>query len=213
MEQNLEDAETSPLTEGFYVATSQASGVQIGYDWFSVRKAESGLLVESRHTIFGSHQIPVQHARFELDDDWTPRRLEVKAEPSFSTVMEFGEAGLSVSATTAKGLRQQSYPGSRHRTFVMLSGGLYFPLHIVRRFRFDSTEPQQFTVFPDGVAEVRRLEDLSEEDKTFRILEMKLRIGSIEDTLRIVVNHRGDMVRYHAKSQHVLVRLDQRGTH
>lgn len=213
MEQRGEPAGDPPLSEGYYVATSQASGVQIGYDWFSVRAAERGLLIESRHTIFGSHQIPVQHARFEVDEDWTPRRLEVKAEPAFAAVLEFGENGLSVSASTSKGLRLQNYPGSRHRMFVMLSGGLYFPLHVVRRFRFDSSEAQQFTVFPDGIAEVRRLDDLVEDDKTFRILEMKLWLGSIEDTLRIVVNERGDMVRYQAKSQHVLVRLDQRGTH
>jgi hypothetical protein len=196
-------------SEGYYVATNLATGVQIGYDWFAVRAMDDGLTVESRHTIFGAN-IPVQHAQFELDDDWTPRRLTVKAEQLFAVKMEFEDNQTTLSTTTSTGTKEMLLPIGRHLAVVFINGGLYFPLHIVRRF--DQEQPQQFSVIPDGLGEVRRMADLVEDGQTFRVLETKISIAGLQDVLQLVVNESGDMVRYHGKSQNVLVRLEERAS-
>jgi hypothetical protein len=202
--------QSAALSEGHYIALSQAEGVQVGYDWFAVRPESGGLLVESRHTIFGAPSIPVQQARFSLDADWTPRRFEVKAENLFSLVIEFADQSSVMFMTDQNGTQRTDVPVGRHKALVLLNGGLYFPLHVVRRFRFDDPRPQQFNIIPNGLMEVRQLDDETRDGQRFHILEAKVAVAGFEDVLRIVVNERGDMVRYQARNQNVVVQLEER---
>lgn len=202
---------SSPITEGYYVATNMTSGLQIGYDWFAVRPMDDSIIIESKHTMFGSSGIPVQLARFYIYPDWTPQRLEVKAESVFSVDMEFGDHETILSTSSAEGSHQMRFPVGRQRAFVLLSGGLYFPLHIVRRFRFEDPMPQQFNIIPEGIAEVRRLDDVIDSGQSYQLLEVKLWVAGMEDLLRLFVNERGDLIRYQTRNQNLLVKLEERG--
>lgn len=198
------------LTEGYYTATSLTNRLQVGYDWFAIREVGDQLIVESRHTLFGV-PIPPQEARFELDRDWTPRRFEVRAEQLFSAEVEFGETETSMRIREASGEKELRAPVRRRRALFMLNGGLYFPLHAVRRFQFDNPQPQQFELFPEGVAEVRRMQDTIEEGRILRHLEMKVLMAGMEDTLLLTVNDNDDLIQYQTKGQNLLVKLEERG--
>lgn len=199
---------SSRLSAGYYVATNVASGLQVGYDWFAVREVDDGLVVESQHTTFGSASL-VQVAQFALDADWTPRRLEVKTNQGHSAVVEFAEDATVMSIHGLKNSQQMCFPIGRRYAYFPLSGGLYFPLHIVRRFRFEGLRPQQFNVIPEGLCEVRRLDDFIEDSQTFRLLEMKLSVLGIEDVVHLVINEREDLVRYHTRNLNLLVELEE----
>ncbi|HEX8776156.1 MAG TPA: hypothetical protein VF735_21480 [Pyrinomonadaceae bacterium] len=209
--ETLSEAPSAAKAEGYYVATNMNNGVQMGYDWFAVRQVDDGLLVESRHTIFGPSPIPVQHARFEMDADWTPRRLEVKADEVASLLMEFSDDAISISTRSQQGERTMNYPFGRRRAFVLLNGGLYFPLHIVRRFNYDDPQPQQFNIVPGGICEVRRLDDFVEDGRTYRLLEMRVFVNGSDDIVRLVINGRGDLERYQTRNMNLLVKLEERG--
>jgi hypothetical protein len=197
-----------PLNKGHYIATNMSNNLQVAYDSFDVHEADDGVVVESKHRIFGGN-LPVQTANFALDTDWTPRRLDVSAEEMMTTI-EFGEAESSISVRTPQGEQRMCFPVSRRRAYLLISGGLYFPMHIVRRFRFEDPVPQHFDLVPSGICEVTRIEDLHEEDETFRQLEMRLQVEGIEDLLHLTVNQCGDLVRYRTRNQNLLVKLDDR---
>ncbi|HKP71563.1 MAG TPA: hypothetical protein VJT82_01415 [Pyrinomonadaceae bacterium] len=209
MSSNEATVSSTPVSKGYYVATSLSNNLQVGYDSFVVREDEGGLVVESKHLIFGGNA-PVQTARFNLDLDWTPRRLEVTVEDLMTAVVEFGETETSLHASTPQGEQRTSFPVGRRRAYFLMSGALYFPMHIVRRFDFDNPQPQKFDLVPSGLCEVRRGEDLVEDGETFRQLEMRFQIESIEDAAMLVVNRRGDLVRYRTRNQNLLVKLEER---
>jgi hypothetical protein len=201
---------STPLAEGYYTATNMSSGFQIGYDWFAVRDAGDGLMIESKHTLFGTG-LPQQCVRFELDADWTPRRLELTAESLFALSASFEESETLITTRDAQGEKQFRFAVGRRQAYFLLSGGLYFPLHLVRRFDFENTQPQTFNMIPEGICEVRRIEDLTEEGRTFRQLEGRMYLAGIDDMVRLVINERDDLVRYHTRNQNLLVKLEERG--
>ena len=199
-----------PRREGHYVATSLSNNVQVGYDSFAIREAAGGLVVESRHVSFGGG-VPPQAARFTLDADWTPRQLEITAEGVMTADIDFGEAECAITVRSPRGEQQMRFPVGRARAYFLMSGGLYFPLHIVRRFRFDDPAPQLFDLLPPGVCEVRRVEDVVEDGEALRQLEMRFQIDGLEDFARLVVSRQGDLVRYRTRNQNLLVKLEERG--
>jgi len=153
----------------------------------------------------------VQHARFTVGPDWTPRYIQVQAEPVFSLEVQFEDRVTVMSFTEKDSSRRVEFPIGRERALFLLNGGLYFPLHIVRRFDFDSTQPQQFSIVPTGIAEVSRLEDTVEGGETLRLLETKISLPGYDEVLRLYVNTRGDLVRYQARNQNVVVKLEESG--
>lgn len=198
------------LAEGYYTVTSLVNGIQLGYDWFAVREnGHDGLVVESKHTIFGSN-IPVQHARFEIERDWTPRRFEISAGQNFKAAVDFGESETLMTSEDAQGAHEFRVPVGRRRAYLLVSGGLYFPLHIVRRFDFQSSLPKQFDLLPEGVCEVRRIEDAAAEDgQRLRQLEMKVMLVGVEDTLSLVVDEHDDLLRYQTRNLNLLVKYEK----
>jgi hypothetical protein len=205
------DSQPSSVTEGRYVATSLTEGVQVAYDWFSVKPVENGLLIESRHTVMGVPTMPVQHAQFTVGADWTPRYIRVQAEPLFSLEVEFADQVIVMSISEKDSSRKVEFPIGRDRALFLLNGGLYFPLHIVRRFDFTSNRPQQFSIVPTGMAEVSRLEDIVEDGETLRLLETQISLPGYDEVLRLYVSTRGDLVRYQARNQNVVVKLEESG--
>jgi len=199
------------ITEGRYVATDLIQGIQVAYDWFAVKPAENGLVIESRHTVMGVPGMPVQHAQFAVEPDWTPRRITVQADQLLSLEVEFSDTATVMFISEKDSSRKIELPIGRDRALFLLNGGLYFPLHIVRRFNFDDSKPQQFNIIPNGLAEVTRLPDKVEENETLRILETKISLPGYEDVLRLYVNAHGDLVRYQARNQNLVVQLEERG--
>lgn len=200
---------SSALKRGHYIATSLGNNVQLGYDSFVVHETGDGLIVESKHTIFAAN-VPVQTAKFALDDDWTPRRLDVFAKDLMTATIEFGEVESNILIRTPKREQRASFPVGRRRAYFLMSGALYFPMHLVRRYRFEDAAPQHFDLVPSGICEVRRIEDLHEDDKTFRQLEMRFQAEGFEDLVHLIVNERNDLVRYRTRNLKLLVKLDER---
>lgn len=197
-----------PVTEGVYVATRLDNNVQVGYDTFAVRETAGGVVVDSKHVVFGGH-VPTQTARFEMDPDWTPRRADITVGDSMSAVIEFDDAETRVSARSPQGERLVTYPTGRHRAYFFMNGSFYFPMHIVRRFDFNDPRPQGFDLALGGLCEVRRAPDVEEDGETFRRLEMRWRFEALEDQLTLMVNGRGDLVSYRSSGQNLLVKLEE----
>lgn len=197
------------LSKGYYVATSISSGVQIGYDAFEVRQVSGNILVESNHMLCGMPR-PLQVTRFKLDSNWTPHRLEINVEQGVAALVEFDETRTVMAIYDPKaGERRMSFPVGRRHAYFLLSGGLYFPLHLVRRFRFDDTRPQQFDVIPEGVCQVSRREDIIENDRTCYQLEARLMVIGVEDVIYMVLNGNQDLIRYRSRNQNILVKLEE----
>lgn len=203
------DFVASPVTSGYYTATNMSNNLQVGLDSFVVRAHGDGLLVESQHHLFGG-SAPVQNAKFAVDADWTPRRLDIAAEGIMSAAVEFGDSETTLVIQSPEREERMRYPVGRRRAYFLMSGGLYFPMHLVRRFRFDDFAPQLFDLIPTGTCQVRRLEDLKEGDETLRQLEMRFQLGTVEDIVQLIVNQRGDLIRYQTRNQNLLVKLDER---
>lgn len=199
------------ISEGRYVATNLTQGVQVAYDWFAVKPAQDGLVIESRHTVMGVPSMPVQQAQFAVEPDWTPRHIKVQADQLFSLEVEFQETATVMSISQQDNNQRVEVPIGRDRALFLLNGGLYFPLHIVRRFNFDDAQPQQFNIIPNGLAEATRLSDSVEGNERLRVLETKISLPGFEDVLRLYVNEHGDLVRYQARNQNLVVELEERG--
>jgi hypothetical protein len=197
------------LSKGCYVATSISSGVQIGYDEFEVRRGGGNVLVESKHVLCGMSG-PHQISRFQLDPDWTPRRLEVNVEQGIRALVEFDETSTSMAIYDPKvGERRMSFPVGRQRAYFLLSGGLYFPLHLVRRFRFDDTQPQHFDIIPEGICQMIRRESITENGGTYYQIEARLMVAGVEDAIYMVLNDNRDLIRYRSRNQNLLVKLEE----
>lgn len=209
MSTNEHAATPQPLDKGYYVATNLSNNLQIAYDSFAIRETEEGIVVESKHNVFGAN-IPQQTAHFALDRDWVPRRLDVTAEGLMNVVVEFGDAETSLHVKSPQGEQQARFPVGRRRAYFLMSGALYFPLHIVRRFRMNDAAPQTFDLIPSGVCEVRRGEDVFEDGQTLRQLNMRFQIEGLEDVVNMFINERGDLVRYITRNQNLLVKLEER---
>lgn len=205
------ESNNSFIAEGRYVATDLSQGVQVAYDWFGVKPAENGLVIESRHTVMGVPGMPVQHVQFAVEPNWTPRHITVQADQLLCLEVDFLDTATVMSVLEKGSSRKIELPIARDRALFLLNGGLYFPLHIVRRFNFDDPQPQQFNIIPNGLAEVTRLADKVEENETLRVLETKISLPGYEDALRLYVNAKGDLVRYQARNQNLVVELEQRG--
>lgn len=197
-----------PVAEGAYVATRLDNNVQVGYDTFAVRETAAGVVVDSKHVVFGG-QMPTQTARFEMDPDWTPRRVDITVGDSITVVIEFGEAETRVIARSPQGERLMTYPIGRRRAYFFMNGSFYFPMHVVRRFDFDDPRPQSFDLALGGLCEVRRAPDVAEDGETFRQLNMRWRCEGVEDQLTLMVSGRGDLVSYRTSSQYLLVKLEE----
>jgi hypothetical protein len=193
------------------VATDLASGLQIGYDRFRRRETGDGLCVESRHTAFGT-PAPVQRVEFHLDRDWTPRRLVARSEAWHALEVRFGETETRVLARRGSQEREMVLPVGRRRALLLLSGGFSFPLHAVHRFLREASRPVRFQLIPEGVCEMRDAPDGPWTEEGLRLLEMRLTVAGVEDRLRLLVNAKQELVRFHARNRNLLVRLEGAAT-
>jgi hypothetical protein len=206
-----EDSKT--LSRGCYVAMSISSGMQIGYDAFEVRRVGGNILVESKQVFCNMPHI-LQVTRFKPDPDWTPRWLEVNVEPGISVDVEFTENSTFMTIYDLDaGEQRMSFPVGRRRAYFLLSGGLYFPLHLARRFRFDDTRPQHFDIVPEGICQIIRRENIIENDEIFYQLESTLMVAGVEDVIYMVLNGNQDLIRYRSRNQNILVKLEEENSH
>jgi len=206
---NQNESLSSLVTSGHYIATNLSNNLQVGLDSFQVREQADGLVVESKHRLFGAG-MPVQNSIFALDSDWTPRRLDISAEGGLGASVDFGETETNVVIKNAQEEQRIRFPVGRRRAYFLMNGGLYFPMHLVRRFRFEDFAPQLFDLVPTGSCQVRRLEDVEEGGERLRQLEMRFQVEAAEDVIRLFVNDRGDLTRYRTRNQNLLVQLDER---
>jgi len=196
-----------PVTEGQYVATSLVSHAQVAYDQFSVEETGGHVTVRSKHTVLGNASVPTQFVEFHLNSQWHPEKLDIRAaEASVLVTFDPQQAVMKVNHQNQE--RSFVFPASRERAYFVLSGGLYFPLHIVRRLNFEATGPQRFDVIPQGSCEVVPGPVIEENGKPLRTFEMKLLVGGAEDLLTLVVNNDGDLVRYRTRNQGLMVQLE-----
>ena len=197
------------LTEGYYVATLLDENLQIGYDHFVINETSEGLLVEARHILRG-HSISIeQTSTFELDKDWTPRKLEVNVQSQnlLATVV-FGDDKTTIKYETSEKEEEEHYPVSRKNAYFLLNNVLYFPLYIVKRFDFNRPGIQKFETIPTGICEVRHCEDVNENGNILKVLEARITIDSMQELLRLIVNEKGDLLRYKTQ-KNLLVELNK----
>ena len=203
------------ITEGYYVASHRLEGYQIGYDWFQTKKSHTGFTIESRHTIFGALAC-VQTARFEVDEDWTPKHLSVKVpDQETSCIVEFSDAETVVIYHTPQGRQGNRFncPVPRQRALFLLNGGFYFPLHVVRRFPFETGSHQRYDLIPQGLVEVIPLKDIQKDGQYLRVLEMRMAIGQLQDTMQLYIDDRYDLVRYNTQNSNLQVQFEREVPH
>jgi hypothetical protein len=197
---------TDRINEGYYVAVYQPSGLQVAYDRFSVTDSANGLLVESCHTVLGGG-IPAQTARFHIDHDWTPRRLEIHSTGGAVTA-EFNPSSVLVRTKTDSGEESYEFRAARERAYFILSGGLYFPLHVVRRLDLNNPRPQLFDLVPEGICAVTCGPEEETNGKRIRKAEMRLSLGSVEDLLSLTLDTGGNLLRYQTRNQQMSISLE-----
>jgi hypothetical protein len=196
------------LFEGGFVGTHTTTGVQVAHDWVSIRRESDRIVSDSKHTVYGPG-VPVQSVRLVSDLDWSPLRAEVEAAGMGQVlVVDFEDLAANAVAKTPSGEQKQRFPLERRSAWFTISGALYFPLHLVRRFDFSSGRPQQFSVFPMGTVEVRK--DSREQATSGTRLFMRLALGSYQDEAVLDLSEAGELVRYQLRGQGLLVEQERR---
>ncbi len=196
-----------PVTEGQYVATSLVSHAQVAYDQFSVEEKGGRVIVRSKHTALGNANVPIQFVEFQLNSQWHPEKLDIRAAGA-SVLVTFDQQQAVMKVSHQSQEQSFVFPASRERAYFVLSGGLYFPLHIVRRLNFEAAGPQLFDVVPQGSCEVVPGPVIEENGKPLKTFEMRLRVGSVEDLVTLVVNNDSDLVQYRTRNQRLMVQLE-----
>lgn len=195
------------VSSGYYVARAPSNNSPVAYDWFEVKSQDGGILIDSIHNILIA-EVPQHIARFALDADWTPRRLMVEAGPSFSARVEFGESEVVFHSRIEQEEQTSRCAVGRRRAYFMMNGGLYFPLHVIRRFDFAISQPQRFDIVPEGECEAVRLDDSIEAGETLAQLEMRLSFLGMTDIIHLWINSKNDLVRYRVRNQNLIVTLE-----
>lgn len=212
---------------GRYLATALDSGLQVGVDEFEIQPAPTGWTLRSRHMPFGGESgvHAGGTARFDLDGNWVPLRLEAQSILGARLVATFGTRRTVLLVTRSGGAGGAAAPGERktlpvgrQEALVLLAGGLSLPLLVVRRaLDLDPGEARRFTLLPDGVCEIRRAPDRKpgaperEPEAPPARFDMFLALGADRDHLRLEVDARGEVVRFHARAHNLLVELDTAG--
>jgi len=215
---------TEPLVpsaahRGRYLATALDTGLQVGVDEFEISRGPAGWRLWSRHTSFGAEAGPGHVARFELDAAWVPLHLEVTSTSGTGLVAEFGlrRTVLHVRRDGGGGSAREeriALPVGRYDALVLLAGGLSLPLLAVRRaLDLGCGAALQLRLLPDGLCELRRERDRAPEagSPSLRLFDMSLIVGADRDRLRLAVDGRDDLVRFHARNRNLLVELDTAG--
>ncbi len=201
--------QTKSISSGYYVARLPTNNEVIAYDQFEIKRQADGIVIDSIHNILIA-EVPQQIARFEMDEDWTPRRLKIEAGPLFSAMVEFGESEIVLDSRSIQGENTTRYPISRFRAYFMMNGAAYFPLHIVRRFDFDNREPQRFDIVPEGECWAVRIGDIVEQGETLAQIEVRFSFLGKSDLMSLLINTRGDLIRYSVRNQNLIVTLEDK---
>jgi hypothetical protein len=192
----------------YYVCTNLSCGTQIACDRVVISPNGEGFIVESNHRLFNT-PMPPQDIRFAVDREWSPERIDLRAGSAVSAEFVFGDTTCEMRMKTPQGDTGHRWTVGRRSAYVMLSGVLYLPLHIVRRFSFETNAPLRFTIIPNGFCEVRRVEDAQEGDRTFRVLRARFFDGRDSDVVDLFVTPDGELEKYYAGRNTLMVKRER----
>lgn len=193
------------MMRGYYVARGgEGGGTIVAYDWFEIRRGETEMVVESRH----EQLIPVrleQKARFEMELDWTPKRLTVQVpEDDLSCCVIFRDESVTLSLCRG-GAEEETVVSEvpRKSAIFLLNGGLYFPLLAVQRFRREGMMPTRFNIIPDGTCELKQVGG-----RESRTVEMAVAVQGHREVFGIQTDAEGTVLSYTTLSSNLHVTLE-----
>ena len=122
------------IFEGTYTVTHMPTHLQMAEESFHIGPVGlDGLLVESRHLLYGQNIATSRSSRVWVDANWMPSQIEM--EYGFTNLeATVGQDETTVCVSDGKERKTTNYAVSRADLFFVLPGTLHAPLFATRRF-------------------------------------------------------------------------------
>jgi hypothetical protein len=190
-----------------YLVTQADTGLQIGYETISIKKAEAGYLLDSRHVLNGVN-MPPQYVNWAVSEDWVPQSLNVNVEGIVNVVMRFDEYRCFITTTRGKQKTDVTVDVRSRQSYPLLQGVGYAPLHLLQRLRHEGLPRLRFDMVPFGLCEVARMGESELCGRRVIQYEAKLFARGMEDALLIEADGNGWLLGYVARNQKVRISLE-----
>lgn len=192
------------IFEGTYTVTHMPTHLQMAEESFHIGPVGlDGLLVESRHLLYGQNIATSRSSRVWVDANWMPSQIEM--EYGFTNLeATVGQDETTVCVSDGKERKTTNYAVSRADLFFVLPGTLHAPLFATRRFCLKGGGTCTFQTLPQGECYIERRNAVGGQQR----LWAELLLGTHKHTLDILVSPEGDLLSYTDIDSELFVELE-----